>query len=206
MSFRGKKLGVIPLAAALGLTVLVVLAVAAALDSDPTGSGDPGAGNPESELTAAQATAPIRGAPPELAALREQANQIIEIDADGFEQVLADLRGTPVVINKWASWCGPCRFEFPFFQSQAVERERDVAFIGLDSNDTTDAAETFLSELPLPYPSYSDPDLELAESFDAGREFPATIFIGADGDVAHLKLGGYASEADLAADIDRYAQ
>ena len=168
--------------------------------------GDPGSANPTSELTAAEATAPLTGAPPELGALREQANRILEGGAAAFEEQLARLEGFPVVINKWASWCGPCRFEFPFFQSQAIERQDEVAFLGLDSNDTTDAAETFLAELPLPYPSYADPDLELADSFDAGREFPATIFLGSDGEVAHLKLGGYASESDLAADIDRYAR
>ena len=167
---------------------------------------DPGSANPTSELTAEEATAPLRGAPPELIALREQANQILEGGAAAFEEQVARLEGIPVVINKWASWCGPCRFEFPFFQSQAIERQDEVAFLGLDSNDTSEAAETFLSELPLPYPSYADPDLELADSFGAAREFPATIFLGSDGEVAHLKLGGYASEQDLAADIDRYAR
>ena len=194
---------------AIGLAIAVagvcVAAIATALGgSDSGAAGDPGAANPDSRLTAEEATAPLEGAPAELAALREDANQVIE-DPAAFEEVLADLRGTPVVINKWASWCGPCRFEFPFFQSQAVEHGDEVAFIGLDSSDSTAAAETFLSELPLPYPSYADPDLKLADSFGAGREFPATIFLGRDGEVTHLKLGGYGSEEDLAADIKRYA-
>lgn len=200
MSLRGAKSTRFP---ALAATLAMLAAAGCGTGDDPP---DPGSANPTSELTAAEATAPLRGVPPELAALREQANRILEGGAAAFEEQLARLQGTPVIINKWASWCGPCRFEFPFFQSQAIERQDEVAFLGLDSNDTTDAAETFLSELPLPYPSYADPDLELADSFGAGREFPATIFLGSDGEVAHLKLGGYASEADLAADIERYAR
>lgn len=203
---NNKRRRFVAIGLALAVAAVCVAAIATALTgSDSGGAGDPGAANPDSRLSVAEATAPLDGAPPELAALRENANRVIE-DPGAFEEALASLRGTPVVINKWASWCGPCRYEFPFFQSQAVERAEEVAFIGLDSNDDIDSAETFLSELPLPYPSYADPDLKLADSFGAGREFPATIFLGRDGEVAHLKLGGYASEEDLAADIDRYAR
>jgi cytochrome c biogenesis protein CcmG/thiol:disulfide interchange protein DsbE len=124
---------------------------------------------------------------------------------DAFESQLADLRGYPVVVNKWASWCGPCRFEFPFFQAQAAERGEEVAFLGVDSDDDPAAAATFLEELPLPYPSFSDPDQEIARLFDA-REFPATAFYDSDGELVHTRLGGYGSEAELAADIERYAR
>ena len=47
-----------------------------------------------------------------------------------------------MVVNKWASWCGPCRAEFPFFQSQSVKRGKRIAFLGVDGNDNdADAAE-----------------------------------------------------------------
>jgi thiol-disulfide isomerase/thioredoxin len=180
------------------IVVLVVLVVA--------GNGDEDDRNPESELTPAEAKAPLEGAPPALTALREEANELLPGGQDALEQRLAELEGVPVVINKWASWCGPCRFEFPFFQSQASERADRVAFLGLDSDDSDEGARTFLEELPLPYPSYTDPDQEIAESLDAEREFPATVFIDAGGERVYIKRGGYASEADLAADIDRYAQ
>jgi cytochrome c biogenesis protein CcmG, thiol:disulfide interchange protein DsbE len=181
----------------------LALGVAGCGDDD---DGDPGAGNPDSELSADEATAPLKDVPPELAALREQANQILEDGPDGFRARLAELVGTPVVVNKWASWCGPCREEFPIFQSQAIEREAEVAFLGLLSDDGPDTGATFLEELPLPYPSYLDQDLEIANSLDAGREFPSTIFIGASGEVAFTKLGPYTDEASLAADIDQYAE
>ena len=168
-------------------------------------SGDPGAGNPESELSAAEAAQPLKGAPPELAALREQSNEILDEGIAGFEARLAELRGIPVVVNKWASWCGPCREEFPIFQSQAIERGGEVAFLGLLSDDGAETGATFLDQLPLPYPSYLDPDKEIANSLNAGREFPSTLFINRDGEVTFTKLGPYEDEESLGADIERYA-
>jgi cytochrome c biogenesis protein CcmG, thiol:disulfide interchange protein DsbE len=110
-----------------------------------------------------------------------------------------------VVVNKWASWCGPCREEFPFFQAQAIERGDEVAFLGLLSDDGPETGATFLQQLPLPYPSYLDPDREIADSFNAGREFPSTLFFDAEGEVTFVKIGPYSDEATLAADIDSYA-
>lgn len=167
---------------------------------------DDGAGNPDSQLTPEQAAAPLREASPELAAIRDQANELLPGGLEAFEQRLAELDGVAVVINKWASWCGPCRFEFPFFQSQAAKHSERIAFLGVDSDDSDSAALTFLEELPLPYPSYTDPDQEVAASLEAEREFPATVFIDSRGEQVHVQRGGYASEADLAADIDRYAR
>ena len=188
----------IAIAAALLLVGLVVFVL--------VGNGENGDGNPDSALTVEQATAPLEGAPPELAGLRDEANELLPGGVDALEQRLAELEGHPVVINKWASWCGPCRFEFPFFQEAAIERGDEVAFLGIDSDDSDDAAATFLEELPLPYPSYTDPDSDIAESLDADREFPATVFIASSGEQTYVHRGPYTSTAQLAADIDRYAR
>jgi cytochrome c biogenesis protein CcmG, thiol:disulfide interchange protein DsbE len=183
-----------------GVLALMLVAVIAA------GGDDNGAGNPDSELTPEQATAPLEGAPPELASLREEANELIPGGVDAFEQRLTALKGNPVVVNKWASWCGPCRFEFPFFQEQAAQRGDEMAFLGLLSEDSEEAGRTFLEELPLPYPSYVDPQQDIATSLDAQREFPATVFINASGDQTYVHRGPYTSTEQLAADIDRYAR
>jgi thiol-disulfide isomerase/thioredoxin len=169
--------------------------------------GDPGSGNPESELTADEATAPLEEGPAPLRELRDQANELLGGTAADFERALEDVRGFPVVVNKWASWCGPCRFEFPYFQAQATERGDEVAFLGVDSNDSEEAAKTFLEELPLPYPSYLDPDQEIADEFmNNSREFPATAFYDARGKLTFVHLGVYPDEDALAADINRYAR
>jgi cytochrome c biogenesis protein CcmG, thiol:disulfide interchange protein DsbE len=168
--------------------------------------GSDDGGNPDSNLTPEQATEPLAEAPAPLAAIRDQANQVLEGGTDAFQQRLEGLRGHPAVVNKWASWCGPCRFEFPFFQSQARERGGEVAFLGVDSNDSEDAAATFLEELPLPYVSYLDPDSRIAAEIGAPANFPATAFYDSQGELVYTRQGGYRSEEDLAADIDRYAR
>jgi thiol-disulfide isomerase/thioredoxin len=165
------------------------------------GCGDGDAGNPESQ--AVDYDKALAGAPPKLAALYAQGDALIPGALAAYEGQLADLEGTPVVANLWASWCGPCRFEFPYFQSVAAERGKEVAFLGVDSDDSDDAARTFLDELPLPYPSVTDPDKEVFNELGA-RGLPATAFYDASGALQYLHQGPYTSAEDLAADIDKY--
>jgi cytochrome c biogenesis protein CcmG/thiol:disulfide interchange protein DsbE len=179
-------------------TLLAALALVAC------GSDD--AGNPDSKLTPEQASAPLEGAPPQLVAIREEANQLLEGGRPAFERRLEDLRGIPVVVNKWASWCGPCRHEFPFFQSQAEKRGAEVAFLGDLANDSQPAGETFLEQLPLPYPSYVDPDQEIGAEIGAPVNFPATAFYDSSGELVYTRQGQYRDEAQLAAEIERYAK
>jgi cytochrome c biogenesis protein CcmG, thiol:disulfide interchange protein DsbE len=125
---------------------------------------------------------------------------------DAFEKRIEKERGTPVVVNKWASWCGPCRLEFPYFRDQARKRKGDVAFLGVNSNDNRGDAEDFLKEEPVPYRHFEDPKLEISAAFNAVQAFPSTAFYDSKGELAFVHQGGYAKEADLAEDIDRYAR
>jgi cytochrome c biogenesis protein CcmG/thiol:disulfide interchange protein DsbE len=179
---------------------IALLAAAFALAGCSSSSG----GNPDSRLSLEQATQPLTGAPPQLAEIRAQANQLLGGGKDAFDQRLEALTGTPVVVNDWASWCGPCRFEFPFLQSQASKHAKDVAFLGVDSDDSSGSAKTFLGELPLPYPSYSDPEKSIREELH-GIGYPATVFYDRAGNVAYTHQGQYRTEAELASDIQRYA-
>jgi cytochrome c biogenesis protein CcmG/thiol:disulfide interchange protein DsbE len=168
--------------------------------------GDDDAGNPDSELTPEQASAPLEGAPAPLVAIREQANELLDGGKPAFERRLEELRGIPVVVNKWASWCGPCRLEFPFFQAQAEQHGDEVAFLGVLSNDSDAGGESFLEQLPVPYPSYVDPDQEIAAEIGAPVNFPATAFYDSAGELVFTRQGQYRDEAQLAAEIDRYAE
>lgn len=188
---------------AASLLVLALGIAACGRDSD--------SGNPSSRLTLKEAKAPIEGAPKELAAIRAQANTLLDGGVDAFDARLESLRGFPVVVNVWASWCGPCRHEFPFFQAQATKYADRIAFLGVDVADSDAAAKTFLGELPLPYPSYTDPgsgvsDAAIAKSLDVGPGVPNTIFFDRDGEVAYHWRGSYAEEKDLAEQIERYAR
>jgi thiol-disulfide isomerase/thioredoxin len=182
------------------LTIAATLALAlAALGLGACGGEDSAAEAPDYD-------AALRGAPPKLAALHDEAGELLDGGPEAFEARLRELRGYPVVVNKWASWCGPCRVEFPWFQSQAAERGTEVAFLGVNSNDGEESAAEFLRELPVPYPSYLDPKLDVAAVFDAPTEFPATAFYDSDGELVYVRRGAYAGEDELAADIERYAR
>ena len=148
----------------------------------------------------------LAGAPQPLAKLYEQADQLLPGGTDAYERQLAELRGHPVVVNKWASWCGPCRVETPWFQRLSARLGKRIAFLGVNTKDSSAAAKEFMREFPLPYPSYSDPDEEIAEAIEATVGFPATAFYDSSGELAHVQQGQYASIDALTADIERYAR
>jgi cytochrome c biogenesis protein CcmG, thiol:disulfide interchange protein DsbE len=174
--------------------LLLVAALALpACGSDSASSSDPSAGRP----------AP--GAPPPLRALQDQRDDLLGGGPDAFRRRLRDLRGHPVVVNQWASWCGPCRFEFPFFQRLAGRYGNRVGFLGVDSNDSRSEAASFLDRFPTPYPHYFDPDADIARVFRGGRAWPTTAFYDASGRLTQTHAGGYSSEARLEEDIRRYA-
>ena len=147
----------------------------------------------------------FKDAPPPLRALYEQRNQLLDGGADAFEKRVAELRGYPIVVNKWASWCGPCRAEFPVFQKAAVQEADRTAFLGVNSSDNDDQAQTFLSDFPLPYPSYKDPELKVASVFNGVGAFPTTAFYDKTGKVAYVHQGPYDSVDELLSDARRYA-
>jgi cytochrome c biogenesis protein CcmG, thiol:disulfide interchange protein DsbE len=138
------------------------------------------------------------------AALARQASEIVGGGESSFHAQLEALRGHPIVVNKWASWCGPCRFEFPFFRRLATKQGKTIAFIGVDSRDSREGAQKFLEKFPVPYPSFYDRKGEIARVFRGDRAFPTTAFYSAGGELVFTKQGGYASEAAIAKDIEQY--
>jgi cytochrome c biogenesis protein CcmG/thiol:disulfide interchange protein DsbE len=101
---------------------------------------------------------------------------------------LADHRGTPVVLNFWASWCVPCRKEMPVLARVSDEFARQVAFLGVDHQDIRDDGLALLREAGVHYPSGFDPEGRTAASFGL-RGMPTTVFIGANGEVLATSLG-----------------
>jgi cytochrome c biogenesis protein CcmG/thiol:disulfide interchange protein DsbE len=155
-----------------------------------------------SERTAA---ARLAKAPAALRANAADADTLAGEGEDALKARLAKLEGHPVVVNMWASWCGPCRAEFPFFADAVAEHGDKVAFLGIDFSDDRDSANRFLKEIPPGFASIYDPDGAAARSLGGGRVAPTTFFIGPDGKRVHTKLGGYADAEALEADIRRYA-
>lgn len=151
-----------------------------------------------------QESAAFKGSPAPLAALHAQANQLLGGGTKAFKSRLAALRGHPVVVNKWGSWCGPCQTEFPSFQKASVSLGHRVAFIGVDGKDDNAAAAAFLRRFPVSYPSYTDPDENIARSIQAGTFYPQTLYFDAHGNLRYDHLGPYLSAGALERDIRRY--
>lgn len=147
----------------------------------------------------------LAGAPAPLAALYKEGDELLPGGSSAFEHRIAALKGYPVVVNVWASWCGPCRFEFPTLQKASATYGKKVAFLGVNSQDSDAGAETFLEEAPLPYPSYTDGNQEIAHAIGAGNGLPDTAFYAGNGSLCYLKQGPYTEHAELAADIQRFA-
>ena len=151
--------------------------------------------------------AALEQAPPALADLYANGDELITGGEDAFDETLESVRGYPAVVNNWASWCGPCRTEFPWFQKAAAEHLDEVAFFGINTEDSPDAYETFLRDNPVPYPSVEDPDKEMADWTGANLVggLPNTFFYDRDGELVYTHQGPYTDEAALDADIEKYA-
>ena len=185
------------------LLLLAAAALAAVVVIGLTQAG--GGTEPEGgSFDLAKARQELQGSPEPLAALHEQSNRILEGGTDAFAARLAALRGHPVVINKWASWCGPCRAEFPLFQQVSTTRGKEIAFVGVNARDKRPAAERFAATFPVPYPSYEDPSERIARKLKAPANFPVTLFVDASGKTVFIHQGTYRSAAELSADIDEH--
>ncbi len=154
-----------------------------------------------------QSSSAIRSDAQELARLRREnpeANRLLAATPADFERRIRSA-GRPVLVNQWASWCGPCRYEFPFFQRLAQRYRGRVAFLGVDAKDNASDARRFLAEFPTPYAHLQDPRAAVSRLFHGGRSWPTTAYYRAGGKLVYTNQGAYRSEADLDADIRRYA-
>jgi cytochrome c biogenesis protein CcmG, thiol:disulfide interchange protein DsbE len=114
---------------------------------------------------------------------------------------LEALRGKPVVLNFFASWCGPCIREMPALQATWELYKDKVHFVGVTFNDRRDAAKGVLDRTGANYPAAFDPQSDLAVDY-AVRVMPTTFFIGPDGHLVERK-DGEISDFQLRAVIDR---
>lgn len=182
-----------------GIAIAGVLVAAGLIALAAVGVGSSGG---SSGSAAPPTKAELHAVPKHLAADEAEANQVID---GSIEQKLAELRGIPVVVNQWASWCPNCRDEFPLFQQLSKQMRGKVAFVGLDSQDERGGAEEFLRQYPVTYPSIFDQDASQATSLGGGQGWPTTIYFDRRGERTYVREGGYVTLAQLRGDIERYA-
>ena len=112
------------------------------------------------------------------------------ISTDGETIRLSDFKGTPVIVNFWATWCGPCRAEFPDFQQAAVDNADQLVIIGVN-NTSVDQAELvpgFLEEFGITFPIVLDEDGSTVKAYRI-LGLPTTIFIDSSGTVDEVFTG-----------------
>jgi len=124
--------------------------------------------------------------------------QAVSLDG-GRTVALADYAGQTILVNLWATWCAPCRFETPYLQSVYEEnQERGLMIVGVsvDSPSALDSVKDFLEEMGVTYDILLDPDMVSTDVF-AAIGLPASFLIDGDGVVRFTRLGPIA-EGDSA--------
>ena len=118
-------------------------------------------------------------------------------DLDGNAHALSDFRGKPVVLNFWASWCGPCKSEMPDFEEKYLEYGEKVHFLMVNLTDsvqeTVTSASEFVAGQGYTFPVYYDVDLDAAMKYGVNA-VPVTYFIDAKGYFVTYRQGALTGE------------
>lgn len=113
-------------------------------------------------------------------------------DSEGNEVHLSDFVGKPVVLNFWASWCGPCKMEMPDFDEKYAELGDEIHFLMVNmtdgSRETVDAAKAFIEEQGYSFPVYFDTEMDAAITYSV-NSIPTTYFIDAEGNAIAQAMG-----------------
>jgi thiol-disulfide isomerase/thioredoxin len=159
------------------LLPLVALLLAPACSRSPTDGAPQGS---QSGPTAKNATT--------AALLPTHVASLPAFDVETFDRLLAQLHGTPVVVNVWAAWCGPCKAEAPLLRAASQTFGDRVQFLGVDILDSLDGARGFIADHGLTYPSVFDPPGAIRDSLGMIGQ-PVTVFYDAQGNVVKTYPG-----------------
>ena len=132
-----------------------------------------------------------RGASAGVMRARVSAPDFTVKDAGGNDVKLSDMKGSPVVINFWASWCPPCRDEMPHFEEVFNELGDDVHFMMVNltgGSETKEKADQFIASQGLTFPVYYDFTGEAATRYEV-QYIPTTVFVDAEGYLAGSSTG-----------------
>ena len=118
---------------------------------------------------------------------------------DGQTVSLSDLRGKPVLINFWASWCGPCRFEMPLLQEIFEEKEwsdKGLVILAINLGEDPSRVERFMKSYGFSFLTLLSAGQDVALEYNI-RSIPATFFIDKEGIIQDIKVGVFSSKAEI---------
>lgn len=186
----------------------VVAVLAAGCSSASSGGGFPSA-SPNPKRSELLARADLDPCPPSSAAPTSGGLPDVTLPCLGRGPAvhLAGVRGKPLVLNIWGSWCGPCQKETPLLARMYDELKGRVRFLGVDTEEADpNSALDFAAHVRprMRYPSVLDDDKQVLLGLHLPSAVPSTVFVTATGHVAHVSAGPYLSARQLADDITRY--
>jgi len=128
----------------------------------------------------------------------------------GANITLSELEGTPVVLNFWATWCGPCRSELPYFEAVAQENEGEIKVIAINVGESASSVQDYFQD------HFGEGEPTMIVALDGSGEvfvnycqkdnpqwyIPITFFIDSEGIVQYIKIGAFASEGELWETLD----
>lgn len=128
---------------------------------------------------------------------KNTASDFTVVDYNGKQTKLSDKIGKPVVVNFWASWCGPCKSEFPAFENAYQQYGNDVEFMMVNLTDgyqeTISSAKSFIDEQGYTFPVYYDTTMSASNAYGI-YSIPKTLFIDKDGNIVQNRTGAMSEE------------
>jgi peroxiredoxin len=163
----------------------VFLIFGGALGSD---SGSAPAANPPNGQVAANAIQLPSSGPP--LQVGDQPYEFVLQGVNGETVALSQFIGRPVLVNFWATWCGPCRIEMPEIQAVWEAHQEDgLVVLALDQDESAEDVQAYFDELGLTFTPLLDEGNDTAQNFGLQGTLPASIFINPDGQVSVIHRG-----------------